>query len=91
VTQQARNLTITAEIGAPRFLIRDRDTNFPAAFDDVLPSEGTFGSRHCTRLAATNPWVDRGEWIEDAPGDAPGIAPAPAPPPTSLTHLRRAW
>src|SRR6266581_3762517 len=35
VTQQARNLTMTTDIEAARFLIRDRDTKFTLAFDDV--------------------------------------------------------
>jgi putative transposase len=42
VAQQARNLIMTlAEEGQrPRFLIRDRDCKFTAAFDEVLRSEG---------------------------------------------------
>jgi putative transposase len=39
VTQQARNLTVTTDIEAARFLIRDRDTKFTQAFDDVFRSE----------------------------------------------------
>jgi putative transposase len=42
VVQQARNLTMTlAEQGqSHRFLIRDRDRKFTAAFDEVFRSEG---------------------------------------------------
>src|SRR5439155_4718395 len=40
VVQQARNLAMTIRLGARRFLIRDRDTKFSAAFDEVFRSEG---------------------------------------------------
>ena len=39
VTQQARNHAMTADVAAARFLIRDRDTKFTRAFDDVFRSE----------------------------------------------------
>jgi hypothetical protein len=40
-TQQARNLTtdLGTELGALRFLLRDRDTNYSAAFDAVFQAE----------------------------------------------------
>ena len=40
VTQQARNLTMTTDLTPTRLLIRDRDTKFTRAFDDVFGSEG---------------------------------------------------
>jgi putative transposase len=40
VTQQARNLSLTGALSDVRFLIRDRDPKFVAAFDEVLRTEG---------------------------------------------------
>ena len=40
VAQQARNLTMTTDLAPARFLIRDRDTKFTRAFDEVFGSEG---------------------------------------------------
>ena len=42
VTQQARNLAmeLVEGMGSLRFLIRDRDTKFVAAFDEVFRADG---------------------------------------------------
>lgn len=40
VAQQARNLSFTDLMGRTRFLLRDRDSKFGAAFDEVFRSEG---------------------------------------------------
>ena len=40
VTQQARNLAFTDVLGRTRFLVRDRDSKYSAAFDEVFRSEG---------------------------------------------------
>jgi hypothetical protein len=42
VAQQARNLAWKLQDGGPKvkFLLRDRDTKFSAAFDEVFKSEG---------------------------------------------------
>jgi putative transposase len=40
VTQQARDLTMTANVAAARFVIRDRDTKFTPAFDSAPRASG---------------------------------------------------
>jgi len=40
VTQQARNLSLTGALSDVRFLIRDRDSKFVAAFDEVFRTDG---------------------------------------------------
>jgi hypothetical protein len=55
--RQARNLvmSLTDRIGWFRFLIRDRDAKFTAAFDDVLASEGVRGHRLTSGAPLTRP------------------------------------
>ena len=66
VTQQARNLAWTLqEQGAPpRFLIHDRDTEFPPAFDAVFASEGIAVVRTPYRAPTANAYAER--WVRSA-------------------------
>jgi hypothetical protein len=60
--QQARNLVmdLAGKIGSFRFLIRERDAKFTAAFDDVFASEGK--SDEVTAAGAqTNCYAER--WV----------------------------
>jgi transposase len=52
VAQQARNLimTVAEQEQRPRFLVRDRDSKFTAAFDEVFRSEGIRVIRARSRL-----------------------------------------
>src|SRR5450756_1862982 len=59
VTQQARNLTMTTDLTAPRLLIRDRDTKFMRAFDDVFGSEGIRVIRTPVRAPKANAFAER--------------------------------
>ena len=64
--QQARNLAWElqeAEI-KPRFLIHDRDSNFPAAFDAVFRAEGLEVIRTAVRAPNANARCER--WISSA-------------------------
>ena len=66
MTQQARELSMSlAQDGsAPRFLIRDRDTEFAAGFDAVFTAGGTDIIR--TPIASPNANAYAGRWVSSA-------------------------
>jgi putative transposase len=66
VTQQARNLLMNIEDHADgvKFLIRDRDTNFTAAFDAVLAAAGIRIIKTPVRAPRANAIAER--WISSA-------------------------
>lgn len=63
VTQMARNLVfeLTEAKRTIRFLIRDRDTKFTAAFDEVLRTEGIETIRTPVRAPRANAYAER--WV----------------------------
>lgn len=62
VAQQARNLLLELPEGdAPRFLIRDRDSKFSGAFDDVFRAEGTKIIQTPVRAPRANAYAER--WV----------------------------
>jgi putative transposase len=59
VAQQARNLALEATLIPFRFLIRDRDSKFTAAFDTVFASEGIQIIQTPIRTPVANAYAER--------------------------------
>ena len=59
VAQQARNLAMSGVLEPMRFLIRDRDSKYTAAFDTVFTSEGIRVIRTPIRTPVANAYAER--------------------------------
>jgi len=59
VAQQARTLSITGLLEQTRFLIRDRDSKFSGAFDEVFRSEGITVIQTPIRAPKANAYAER--------------------------------
>ena len=59
VAQQARNVAMDGAFSDARFLIRDRDAKYTAAFDAVLVSEGVRVIRTPVRTPVANAYAER--------------------------------
>jgi putative transposase len=59
VTQQARNLSLTGLLDPTRFLIRDRDSKFSGAFDEVFRSESITAIQTPVRAPKANAYAER--------------------------------
>ena len=90
VTQQARNLSFTGVLEQTRFLIRDRDSKFSGAFDEVFRSEGITVIR--TPIRAPQSERLRRALRPHRPKRVSRLAADPRPPPprTHPPRLRRA-
>jgi putative transposase len=61
VTQQARNLSLTQELGDKHILLRDRDAKFSGTFDEVFRTEGLSVVRTPVRAPRANAFAER--WV----------------------------
>lgn len=90
VTQLGRNLVTDLEdVGSgTKFLIRDRDSKFTAAFDEVLIDAGLAVIKCGIRVPRMNSITER--WIQTSPARASGPHPdlEPAPPPPRAARVR---